>query len=165
MFRSKLQSVFSYIAITIYACVLNYWKIGCYIGPVSSTSTRNCQFYKNLHVDFSLLYGRQDEQVLCCNWLPECVRWGYLVRWWLLAVFRKKIISLLFIFIPIFFLFFNYLFVPHNNHLLTKLVRSRRMDFKPCSLFFIMALADSSVHKHSKQELGQHPVILARLVN
>ena len=85
-------------------------------------------------------------QILCCDWLPERVRWSHLARSGLPVLSHKK----------------NFPKSHIINPLLTKLVRSRWLDF----FCVFMDLDSVSVHNHAKKELGQYPAILtSHLVN
>ena len=83
-------------------------------------------------------------QIMRCDWLPEWGRWSYLACLGLPAVSLKK----------------NF---PKNhviNPLLTELVQSRWLDIGLVVLRELMDVDFVSVHKHTKNELGQYPAIL-----
>ena len=82
-------------------------------------------------------------QIALCDWLPKRARWSHLACLGLPAVSHKK----------------NFPESRKRNPLLTKFVRLRWLDIG-LVLFFI------SVHKPTKNELGQYPAILtSHLVN
>ena len=83
-------------------------------------------------------------QIMRCDWLPEWGRWSYLACLGLPAVSLKK-------------------HFPKNhviNPLLTELVQSRWLDIGLVVLRELMDVDFVSVHKHTKNELGQYPAIL-----
>ena len=89
-------------------------------------------------------------QIARCDWLPERERCSYFARSGLPAVSRKK----------------NFRGSHIINPSLTKFVRSRWLDIGLVLFCEFMDLDFVSVHKHTKNELGQYPAILtSHLVN
>ena len=88
----------------------------------------------------------QDDQIACCNWLPERARWSHLARSGLPAVSHKQN--------------FTKSHIHEINPLLTKFVRSRWLDIGLVLFCEFIDLDFVSVHKQAKKELGQYPAIL-----